>query len=110
MLEGLEWAEKRLTSSPFLAGTTLPPLGSACFTNPERPHLLLACAGDVVTEADVRLLPTILRFDAVYASLFLRCGHRTIRADYPRLNAWMARLYHLPRVKATIDISGLVRR
>ena len=40
--------------------------------------------GDVVTEADVRLLPTICRFDGVYASFF-RCGRRQIRSDYPQV-------------------------
>ena len=44
--------------------------------------------GEVVTEADVRLLPTIVRFDGVYASFF-RCGRKLIRADYPHVARWM---------------------
>ena len=41
-----------------------------------------------VTEADLRLFPTIARFDAVYAPLF-KCGRRRV-ADYPHLSAWAA--------------------
>jgi len=44
--------------------------------------------GDALTEADVRLLPTAVRFDGVYASLF-RCGRRQIRSDYPNVERWM---------------------
>ena len=43
--------------------------------------------GDVVTEADVRLLPTAVRFDGVYASFF-RCGRRLLRSDYPHVARW----------------------
>ena len=49
-----------------------------------QPYLL----GDTVTEADVRLLPTAVRFDGVYASFF-RCGRRQIRSDYPAVGRWM---------------------
>lgn len=41
--------------------------------------------GDRFTEADLRLLPTIIRFDAVYATLFKCCKKRV--ADYPHLQA-----------------------
>ncbi|GAB4820715.1 hypothetical protein N2152v2_007761 [Parachlorella kessleri] len=44
--------------------------------------------GDRITEADLRLFPTIARFDAVYAPLF-KCGRRRV-ADYPHLAAWAA--------------------
>ena len=40
------------------------------------------------TEADLRLFPTIARFDAVYATLFKCCRRRI--ADYPHLSAWAA--------------------
>ena len=39
-------------------------------------------AGDRVTEADVRLLPTVERFDACYAPLFLRTA-TSVRQDFP---------------------------
>lgn len=50
--------------------------------------------GEAVTEADVRLLPTAVRFDGVYASFF-RCGRKLIRADYPHVEAWMKRMLAL---------------
>ena len=42
-----------------------------------------------VTEADVRLLPTAVRFDGVYASFF-RCGRKQIRSDYPNVERWVS--------------------
>ena len=36
----------------------------------------------------MRLLPTAVRFDGVYASFF-RCGRRQIRSDYPAVGRWM---------------------
>lgn len=44
--------------------------------------------GDTVSEADVRLLPTAVRFDGVYASFF-RCGRKLIRSDYDHTRRWM---------------------
>ncbi len=46
-----------------------------------------------MTEADVRLYPTLIRFDSVYATLF-KCSKRRI-ADYPQLKAWLRRMYNL---------------
>lgn len=53
--------------------------------------------GGVATEADLRLLPTVQRFDPVYASLF-RCGRRRIAHDYPAIREWRARMLsaHVP--------------
>ncbi|KAF2868295.1 transferase [Massariosphaeria phaeospora] len=48
--------------------------------------------GDHVTEADIRLFPTLIRFDVVYYTLF-KCNLKMIRIDYPRLHAWLRRLY-----------------
>jgi putative glutathione S-transferase len=50
--------------------------------------------GEAVTEADVRLLPTAVRFDAIYAALF-RCGRKIIRADYPHVDRWMREMVEL---------------
>ena len=43
--------------------------------------------GSSVSEADVRLMPTIVRFDGVYAPFF-RCGRFQIRSNYPNLERW----------------------
>ena len=41
----------------------------------------------------MRLYPTLIRFDSVYATLF-KCSKRRI-ADYPALKAWLRRMYNL---------------
>jgi putative glutathione S-transferase len=41
--------------------------------------------GERVTEADVRLFTTIIRFDAVYVQHF-KCNLRDIRSGYPALH------------------------
>lgn len=51
--------------------------------------------GDTFTDADLRLLPTVVRYDAVYNSLF-RCTRRRIGADCPNLQAWMQDVWLMP--------------
>lgn len=46
------------------------------------------CSATLITEADVRLFPTVYRFDAVYGVLFKAC-RKSISADYPAIFAWM---------------------
>ena len=48
-------------------------------------------AGEYLTEADVRLFTTLIRFDAVYYGHF-KCNLRRI-ADYPNLSNWLRELY-----------------
>lgn len=48
--------------------------------------------GEHITEADVRLYPTIVRFDAAYVTIF-RCNLKMIRWEYPFLHKWLRRLY-----------------
>ena len=59
--------------------------------------------GNVFTEADLRLLPTALRFDGVYATLF-KASQLRIR-DYPALHVWLQRCWRMPGVKSTIDLA-----
>ncbi|GKT66095.1 glutathione s-transferase [Colletotrichum tofieldiae] len=54
----------------------------------DRPFLL----GDHITEADIRLFPTIARFDTAYVPVFM-CNLGSIRNDYPNLHLWLRRLY-----------------
>ena len=42
--------------------------------------------GDKITEADLRLIPTLLRFDIVYVTHF-KCNIRQIK-DYKNLTRW----------------------
>ncbi|KAL8692721.1 MAG: hypothetical protein Q9218_002310 [Villophora microphyllina] len=48
--------------------------------------------GSHITEADVRLYTTIIRFDSVYVQHF-KCNIRDIRSGYPALHKWMRKLY-----------------
>jgi putative glutathione S-transferase len=56
--------------------------------------------GGRITEADWRLFPTLVRFDAAYFSLF-KCNKRRI-ADYPNLANYMRELHAVPGVAATV--------
>ena len=55
--------------------------------------------GDRLTEADICMFTTLLRFDAVYYSHF-KCNLRRI-VDYPNLWNYLKDLYQHPEVKAT---------
>ena len=48
--------------------------------------------GEGVTEADVRLYTTLIRFDVAYYNIFM-CNLKMIRHDYPRLSRWLRYLY-----------------
>ncbi|MCJ1233784.1 S-glutathionyl-(chloro)hydroquinone reductase [Varicellaria rhodocarpa] len=48
--------------------------------------------GSSITEADVRLYTTIIRFDPVYVQHF-KCNIRDIRSGYPALHKWLRNLY-----------------
>jgi putative glutathione S-transferase len=77
LFETLDWLEQRLAHARYLVG-------------------------DQLTEADIRLFTTLLRFDAVYYGHF-KCNLRQIK-DYPRLHALRRRIYELPGVSETVDI------
>ena len=48
--------------------------------------------GQYITEADIRLFTTLIRFDVAYYTIF-KCNLKMIRLDYPHLHAWLRRLY-----------------
>lgn len=48
--------------------------------------------GNQLTEADIRLWVTIIRFDPVYVGHF-KCNIRDIRHGYPAIHKWMQKLY-----------------
>ena len=62
-------------------------------------------AGNRVTEADWRLLPTLLRFDAVYYSHF-KCNRNRIE-DFPNLSKYLRELYQSPGIAATTSLSDI---
>jgi glutathionyl-hydroquinone reductase len=63
--------------------------------------------GERLTEADVRLFTTLVRFDPVYHYHF-KCSRRRLR-DYPRLWALTRRVYQTPGVKETVHFDHIRR-
>ncbi|RON08687.1 glutathione-dependent reductase [Pseudomonas brassicacearum] len=76
----LDWLEKRLGEQRYLAG-------------------------EYLTEADIRLFTTLIRFDAVYYSHF-KCNLRRI-ADYPNLSNWLREVYQWPGISETVDFTHI---
>ncbi|MCG7346998.1 glutathione S-transferase family protein [Sphingomonas sp. ACRSK] len=63
--------------------------------------------GDTLTEADIRLFTTLIRFDPVYHGHF-KCNLRRI-ADYPALSRFVRDVYHLPGVAETTNFDHIKR-
>jgi glutathionyl-hydroquinone reductase len=63
--------------------------------------------GDRITEADVRLYPTLARFDAVYYAHF-KCNLRRL-VDYPNLWAYARELYSVPAFRETTNFDHIKR-
>ncbi|WP_206611514.1 glutathione S-transferase family protein [Falsirhodobacter deserti] len=62
-------------------------------------------AGDQVTEADIRLFTTLVRFDPVYHGHF-KCNLRRI-ADYPNLSRFLRAFNSLPGVDETVNFDHI---
>lgn len=77
VFETLEWLEQRLATQRYLVGEQL-------------------------TEADIRLFTTLIRFDAVYHGHF-KCNLKRL-IDYPNLFAYACDLYQLPGIAETVDL------
>ena len=77
VFEGLDWVEERLRRQRYLLG-------------------------DLVTEADWRLFPTLVRFDAVYYGHF-KCNVRRI-IDYAAIWGFTRELYQVPGIAGTVSI------
>ncbi len=82
LFETLDWLESRLSQHRFLCGGAL-------------------------TEADVRLFTTLLRFDPVYYGHF-KCNIRRL-VDYPSLWAYTRDIYQLPGIAPTVDLGHIKR-
>ncbi len=78
----LDWAEEKLSRQRFLAG-------------------------DRLTEADIRLFTTLVRFDEVYHGHF-KCNRRRI-VDYPALWGFTRDIFQLPGIAATVDMMHIKR-
>jgi putative glutathione S-transferase len=82
LFDALDRLEKRLASTRYLTG-------------------------DAPTEADWRLFPTLVRFDAVYYVHF-KCNLRRL-IDYPNLWAYARDLYQQPRIAETVAMDQIKR-
>ena len=80
VFDTLDWLENRLARRPYLVG-------------------------DTMTEADIRLFTTLVRFDAVYHGHF-KCNRRTL-AEYPSLWAYTRNLYRHPDIKPTVNFQHI---
>ena len=78
LFEGLDRVEQRLSRHRYLVG-------------------------DQLTEADVRLFPTLIRFDAVYFSHF-KCNRQRI-TDFPNLWPYTRDLYQTPGFGETVKLA-----
>ena len=76
----LDWAEQRLNSDNYLLG-------------------------DEITEADIRLFVTLVRFDSAYYGLF-KTNHKRI-AEYENLNRYMQKIYALPGIAKTVNLNHI---
>ncbi len=63
--------------------------------------------GDQLTEADIRLLPTLLRFDIVYFTHFKTNIRRIV--DYKNLSRYTKNLYELEAVRKTTHFNHIKR-
>ena len=63
--------------------------------------------GNRLTEADIRLFTTLVRFDAVYFGHF-KCNLKPLTA-YPKLWAYTKRIYQLPGMAQTVNFDHIKR-
>jgi putative glutathione S-transferase len=61
--------------------------------------------GKQLTEADLRLWTTLVRFDPVYVTHF-KCDLRRI-SDYPNLYGFLREIYQLPGISETVDMAHI---
>ncbi|MFD2165876.1 glutathione S-transferase family protein [Thalassotalea euphylliae] len=61
--------------------------------------------GSDLTESDIRLFVTLIRFDAAYHGLF-KCNRNLIR-DMPGLFHYMNRIFNIPSIATTVNIEHI---
>ncbi|KAJ2382146.1 S-glutathionyl-(chloro)hydroquinone reductase [Coemansia sp. RSA 2559] len=64
--------------------------------------------GTRLTEADIRLFTTIVRFDPVYHGHF-KCNLKQIATGYPNILRWTREVYQLPGIKDTVNMEHIKR-
>ncbi|EGC37850.1 hypothetical protein DICPUDRAFT_149493 [Dictyostelium purpureum] len=61
--------------------------------------------GNQITETDLRLFSSLIRFDAIYYSLF-KCNKKQLK-DYPNLLGYVMDIYQMEEIKPTIDFKHI---
>lgn len=61
--------------------------------------------GDRLTEADLRLWTTLVRFDPVYVTHF-KCDRQRI-GDYLNLNGFLREIYQMPAIAGTVNMAHI---
>lgn len=75
--------------------------------NHHLPNSMEFLLGNQLTEADIRLFTTIVRFDAVYVQHF-KTNLKVIRYDYPYIHNWLRLLYwKIPGFQETTDFDHI---
>jgi putative glutathione S-transferase len=64
-------------------------------------------AAPVLTEADIRLFQTLIRYDEVYACYF-KCNGRLLR-EMPHTFNYMKELYQMPSIKRSVNMAHIKR-
>ncbi|KAJ1952932.1 S-glutathionyl-(chloro)hydroquinone reductase [Linderina pennispora] len=84
----------------------------ALFASLDRVEEILAknefLVGGRLTEADIRLFTTILRFDPVYHGHF-KTNLKQIETGYPNILRWTRMIYQLPGIKETVNMEHIKR-
>ncbi|KAH9324101.1 hypothetical protein KI387_004279, partial [Taxus chinensis] len=63
--------------------------------------------GNVLTEADIRLFVTLIRFDEVY-SVHFKCNKKLIR-EHPNLFNYTKDVYQIPGISSTVNMDHIKR-
>jgi len=108
------WIYTQLNNGVYKAGfaTTQPAYEQAAnevFIALESLERILAghryLTGNQLTEADVRLWTTLIRFDPVYVTHF-KCDRRRI-SDYPHLYGFLRDIYQMPGIADTVNFAHI---
>ena len=63
--------------------------------------------GNQLTEADIRLIPTLLRFDSVYHVHF-KCNLKKI-SEFKNISHYVKKLFNIPAIHSTTDFNHIKR-
>eukprot|EP01133_Synstelium_polycarpum_P002523 gene2523-2884_t len=61
--------------------------------------------GDTITEADIKLFATIIRFDVAYYGIY-KANYKMVK-DYPHLGEYVKELYQNPMIRPTVNFDHI---